>query len=545
MRVRSSTTRGAALGLKVAATLLAAALVSPLTAAPAQAASLVPIAGTGSTWAQGAFDSWRVAVASRSGQTVSYAGSGSRAGLTDLAEGTVSFAVSEQPYGSPADGADAIPAPSIAFDSLPIVAGATSIAYNLRSGGAPIVGLRLSGETVAKIFTGLITVWNDPAIQRDNPQIALPDQTITPVVRADVSGSTAVFTRWLATQHKQIWGDYCLRRGAPANCGEASLYPIVGGMKSQAGSLGVAGYVGQDYGLGSITYVEDLYAVKSGLTTVRLGNAAGSFVAPTAGAVAIALGNTGAAPEGAFANQDPRAYALSSYSSMLVPNEASATFTAEQGRSLGEFARYALCEGQALVEAKGYAPLPPNLVSEGLGKIHNIPGADSVDVARDGCGAEAPNSIGLAVVTIPAADSALSIEFPAAEPAEFAEAGLVDGLSVVTGALPAIRVYDGRVTSDQGWDLAANLTPFVNTADGGQVIGTRNVGLRAIVISTTAAGAVAALPQHAGHAVYPASFASGSGAGETVLGGEVTLVSPADSPAGTYTATLTLTITSR
>ncbi|WP_411699714.1 phosphate ABC transporter substrate-binding protein PstS [Conyzicola sp.] len=538
MGTRRLTALSAAMGLT-----LAAALLGPLGTAPAEAAALVPITGTGSTWAQNAIDRWRSGVASGSGQTVNYTGSGSRSGLEDFAAGAVDFAVSDRTFDSPADGGYPIKAPTTAFGSLPIAAGATSLAYNLRSGGTRITDLQLSGDTVAKIFTGVITVWNNPAIQAENPQIVLPAQSITPVVRADASGSTELFTRWMATQHEAVWGDYCVRRGETASCGAASQYPVSGAMKAQSGSLGVAGYVSQSYGDGSITYVENSYALKTGLATAKLLNAGGSFVAPTAAAVGIALQGSWAGDDGVFANPDPGAYPLSSYSSMIVPNEISPNFTTEKGRSLGEFARYALCEGQALVESLGYAPLPVNLVSEGLHKIRIIPGAESVDVSD--CGAPAPNAIGLAVTTIPAVDTPLSIEFPTDEPAEFGQPGLVNGVSVVTGALPEITVHDGRVSSEQGWDVAANLTPFVSTADASQVIGTRHVGLRAFVTRSTAVGSAPGVAQVAGSAVYPAQYASGSGAGETVLGGEVTLVSPVDSPAGTYTAKLTLTITSR
>ncbi|PRY69131.1 periplasmic binding family protein [Glaciihabitans tibetensis] len=313
-------------------------------------------------------------------------------------------------------------------------------------------------------------------------------------------------------------------------------------MRAIAGSLGVVGYVSQSYGNGSITYVENSYAVKSGVATANLLNASGAFVAPTAAAVGIALQGSAAGPEGVFANPDPRAYPLSSYSSMFVPNEVTANFTTQKGRSLGQFARFALCEGQALAENYGYAPLPINLVTEGLDQIHSIPGAESVDVT---CDSPSPNSIDLSVSTIPAGDSLLSIEFSTDEPAKLGTAELVNGVSVVTGTLPEITVHDGRVASKQGWDVSANLTPFINKADASQTIGTRHVGLRPFVIRSTAIRAAPAVAQLAGTAVYPAQFASGSGAGVTVLGGEVTLVSPVDSPAGTYAAKLTLTITSQ
>ena len=73
--------------------------------------------------------------------------------------------------------------------------------YNLKINGQRVTNLRLSGENVAKIFTGAITKWNDPAIQADNPGLGLPARKIVPVVRSDGSGSSAQFTRWMINQH--------------------------------------------------------------------------------------------------------------------------------------------------------------------------------------------------------------------------------------------------------------------------------------------------------------------------------------------------------
>ena len=77
---------------------------------------------------------------------------------------------------------------------MPIVAGGTSFMYNLKIGGKRVTNLRLSGETLAKIFTGGITTWNDPAIEADNPGSTLPARKIVPVVRSDGSGTTAQLT---------------------------------------------------------------------------------------------------------------------------------------------------------------------------------------------------------------------------------------------------------------------------------------------------------------------------------------------------------------
>jgi ABC-type phosphate transport system substrate-binding protein len=164
-----------------------------LTGGPADAAAFVPIMGSGSTWSANALDQWRRNVASLYGITVNYSANGSTSGRNDFRAGQVDFAVSEIPYGL-TDGGVLEPPPTRAFGYLPIVAGGTAFMYNLKIGNTRVRNLRLSGETITRIFTQQITNWADPAIQADNPGLALPRRAIVPVVRSDGSGPTAQFT---------------------------------------------------------------------------------------------------------------------------------------------------------------------------------------------------------------------------------------------------------------------------------------------------------------------------------------------------------------
>ncbi len=80
---------------------------------------------------------------------------------------------------------------------MPDVAGGTMFMYNLKIGTKRVTNLRLSGKTVADIFTGQIQYWDDSEIKADNPALALPHIQIIPVVRSDGSGATADFTQWM------------------------------------------------------------------------------------------------------------------------------------------------------------------------------------------------------------------------------------------------------------------------------------------------------------------------------------------------------------
>jgi phosphate transport system substrate-binding protein len=373
-----------------ASMVVAAAVLVQGSPQPAAAASYIPITGSGSTWSQNAVDQWRKNVAANYGMTVNFSGVGSSGGRRDFIDGKVDYAISEIPFQqNPTDGSS----PEIASDFayMPIVAGGTSFMYNLKIGGKRVTNLRLSGDTITKIFTGKITNWNDAQIKSDNPGLAMPDKSITPVVRSDGSGSTAQFTLWMSKQHGGLWGDFCSSNGGCAADSLTSIYPTFGNAKAQNGSLGVAGYVSQSYGEGAITYVEYSYAKKSGFPVAKVLNNAGYYIEPTASSVAVGMLGAGINSDltqvldNVYNNGDPRTYPLSSYSYMIIPTKVKGIFTADKGATLGAFANYFLCEGQQQADQLGYSPLPMNLVLAGFEQIKRIPGADVSGVDINKC----------------------------------------------------------------------------------------------------------------------------------------------------------------
>ncbi len=364
---------------------------------PAQADSYTRISGAGSTWSQNAIDQWRRNV-TQYGMTVDYAGTGSSDGRQQFADGTVDFGVSEIPYGMTEFGVRE-PPPKRGYAYMPIVAGGTSFMYNLKIGNRRVTNLRLSGSSLAKIFTGKITRWNDPQIAGDNPGLALPSRKIIPVVRSDGSGTTAQFTLWMSKQQGSLWNDYCRRAGKPTPCGLTSYYPVIpgSGFIAQSGSLGVSGYTRQDYAEGAITYVEYSYAVTTGFPVAKVLNSAGYYTEPTASSVAVGLlkaqinQNKSSSQyltqilDGVYTNPDSRTYPLSSYSYMIIPTKLESPLTASKGRTLGAFGYYFLCEGQAQAQPLGFSPLPINLVQAGFEQIRRIPGVQTQNINIQGC----------------------------------------------------------------------------------------------------------------------------------------------------------------
>ncbi|MBC7761508.1 MAG: phosphate ABC transporter substrate-binding protein PstS [Candidatus Saccharibacteria bacterium] len=367
--------------------------------APAQAvgSTYYPVSGAGSTWSANALQQWIRNVFDNYRWKVTFDDSGSSAGRQLFGQGTVDFAVSEIPYAlSGSDSTD--PRPARQFAYMPIVAGGTSFMYNLVIGGKRVTNLRLSGDSVAKIFTGVITKWNDPAIAADNPKLALPGTPIVPVVRSDGSGTTAQFTSWMRSQYSSIWNVYCAKAGR-SNCGITSNYPTVAGSSfvAQSGSNGVAGYTAQTQSAGAITYVEYSYALNSSFPVAKILNSAGYYTEPTASNVAVALlsaviNEDPTSPDyltsqlkAVYTSADPRTYPLSSYSYMIIPTALQNGFTEDKGLTLADFASYFLCEGQQQAEVLGYSPLPINLAQAGLKQVLKIPGGNPKNKDTSGC----------------------------------------------------------------------------------------------------------------------------------------------------------------
>ncbi|HWU31506.1 MAG TPA: phosphate ABC transporter substrate-binding protein PstS [Marmoricola sp.] len=354
----------------------------------AYATSYTPISGQGSSWAANAIQDWAASV-HNSGIQVNFDPQGSVAGLNNFANGTIDFAASDVPYGL-AGGATPPPPQGRPFAYIPDVAGGTALMYNLPIGGRQYANLKLSGPTIAGIFSGAITMWNAPQIKADNPGVGLPPLQITPVVRSDPSGSTAQFSLWMKSQFPSAW-----------KCGEISDYKqcqYYNAMKGQAGDTGVAGFVGQHTNAGSIGYVEYSYALQSGYPVAKVLNQSGFYTLPTASNVAVALLKARVNMDksnpktyltqdlsGVYTDSDPRAYPISSYSYFVVPTDQSNRFTTAKGSSLGAFVDYALCTGQQAAPQLGYSPLPINLAEAGLAQVRKIPGAAVQNINIQNC----------------------------------------------------------------------------------------------------------------------------------------------------------------
>ena len=386
VRVRRNTTR-----LVVVLVLLCFATYRGMGVAHAEYAE---IEGSGSTWAYTIVQQW-IADVSAQGMQITFNNNGSSQGRKDFANHVTDFADSDIPY----QGIDPVThqsdASSRSYAYLPVVAGGTALTYQLRVAGKLVNNLRLSGETIAKIFTNKITNWNDPQIAKENGGRVFPSLPITPVVRSDGSGATAQFTLWMGKQYPSIWGPY---NGGDA--GLTSIYPRSGRQIAASGDDGIMNTVDSAAGNGDIGYAEYSYPLNAHYPVVYVENPAGYFVQPTQYNVAVALTkaringcktNGTCSPNGLSANtyltqnldevytyKDPRSYPISSYSYMIIPTSSTdQRMTAAKRQTLADFLSYSLCTGQSKAGPYGYSPLPLNLVKASFTQIEKLgPQAD-------------------------------------------------------------------------------------------------------------------------------------------------------------------------
>jgi phosphate transport system substrate-binding protein len=372
----------------VVATMLALLLRTP----NADAGTYTTLSGSGSSWASVALQQWAEDLASN-GLTVNFNPDGSASGRGDYMEGSqVDFAASDPPFRNGEDelantGAEV---PSYGYSYVPDVGGGTAFMYHITVGGHLVTNLRLSGETLMKIFTGQITNWDDPAITKDYGA-QLPNEPIIPVIRSDGSGATFFLTRWMSHVYPQDWDAFCqkVHPGIKQPCPQTEFYPQFGNAKAENGSNAVSVYITSSYGEGAIGYDEYAYALNAHWPVVEMENPAGYYVLPTASNVAVALTQAQInedknSPDflqqnldSVYTYTDPRSYPLSSYSYLIVPRENSKLppiFSDPVGRSLSTYIDFYLCQGQQQAAALGYSPLPINLVTGAFLQVSKIPG---------------------------------------------------------------------------------------------------------------------------------------------------------------------------
>src|ERR1700722_507835 len=245
-------------------TIVAAGLVAASTSAFAG-----DITGAGSTFIYPALSKWADAYKKESGNGVNYQSIGSGAGIKQIQAKTVTFGATDAPLKPDQLEKDG-------FAQWPMIMGAIVPVVNIE--GIKAGEMTLDGDTLAKIYLGTITKWDDAAIKKLNPNLKLPSDAITVVRRSDGSGTTFNFTDYLS----KVSPDWKSKVGS----GTAVEWPVGVGAK---GNEGVAGNVAQTKG--SMGYVEYAYALQNKMNYAKMINKDGKTVAPETAAFQAAAAN--------------------------------------------------------------------------------------------------------------------------------------------------------------------------------------------------------------------------------------------------------------
>ncbi len=336
--------------------ILAGIAASALTIALATTAFAADITGAGSTFIQPIFAKWADTYKTNTGTGINYGGGGSGAGISQVEAKTVTFGATDKPLSDD----------DLAKNGLvqfPMIMGGIVAIVNID--GVESGKLVLDGPTLAGIYLGKITKWNDAAIVALNPDVKLPDAAIVTVHRADGSGTTFNFTNYLG-KNSQDWAD---------QIGSDTAVEWPGGVGAK-GSAGVAQTVKQT--AGSIGYVEYSYAKQNSIAWADMKNAAGKVVEPTLETFAAAAGNADFANAKNFnviITDQPGDTSWPIAASTWVLIHSTPDDAAAAGEAL-KFFDWAYKNGQADATALDYVAIPDSVVALVEASWANIKGAD-------------------------------------------------------------------------------------------------------------------------------------------------------------------------
>ena len=310
--------------------------------------------GAGATFPAVLYSKWFNEYEKVTGVKVNYQAVGSGGGIKAIQDMTVDFGASDGPMSADQEKA----AKGGAILHVPMALGAVVATYNVPEAKSP---LKFSGETLAGIFLGTITKWNDPKLVADNPDLANVKQEIITLNRADDSGSTVIWTDYLSN----VSADWKSKVGAATSVN----WPA--GLGGQ-GNPGVAGEVKNNaYAIG---YVELIYALQNKLAYGQVKNKAGKFITPsidsvTAAAAGVAQTITPDLKASIVNTDGDAAYPISGFTWLLIyqkqPDKA-------KGIALARLAWWAIYDAQKYNAALGYAPLPAGIAEKAADMIKTI-----------------------------------------------------------------------------------------------------------------------------------------------------------------------------
>ncbi len=310
------------------------------------------LTGAGATFPYPIYSKWFSEYsAAHPGVEINYQSIGSGGGIKQATAGLVDFGATDGPMTD-----EQLAGSKVKLIHFPTVMGAVVPVFNVTG----VTDLKFSPDVLADIFLGKIASWNDARIEKDNPGVKLPNETINIIHRADGSGTSYIFTDYL-TKVSKDWAN------GPGK-GTAVNWPKGIGGK---GNEGVAGLVRQLPG--SIGYVELIYAMQNKISFGSVKNAAGNFVKASIAGVTEAAANVPKMPADyrVSITNAPGAetYPISSFTWLLVPAKSA---DPAKGKVLKDFLNWMLNDGEGEVSSLYYAPLPKSVVDKEHATVNNL-----------------------------------------------------------------------------------------------------------------------------------------------------------------------------
>lgn len=307
------------------------------------------VTGQGSTFQANIEKQWISDFANQcSGANITYTGTGSGAGIQQFGSGTIDYAGSDATM-KPNEQAAADKRCGNPALHIPVTAGGVAVIYHVKG----ITSLNLSAATLAGIFDGSIKSWDASQIKADNPGVTLPPTAIKTYHRSDGSGTTKVFTGFLAADAPSVW-----------KLGSDKSITWPSGLGANGSSGVVQGVQSTD---GGVTYAEVSYAKQDNLPTAKVKGAQGDFTDISSATVSQSIASgftvtgTGNDLSGKLDYTKMTGYPISTVSYVIVCTHYSDT---AKGALIKAFLTYAVGAGQQQADALGFAPLPADLVTK-------------------------------------------------------------------------------------------------------------------------------------------------------------------------------------
>jgi phosphate transport system substrate-binding protein len=310
------------------------------------------LTGAGATFPYPIYSKWFSEYsAAHPGVEINYQSIGSGGGIRQVTAGLVDFGASDGPMTD-----EQLAASKVKLIHIPTVLGAVVPIFNV-----PGVGdIKFSGDVLADIYLGKITMWNDARIAKDNPGVKLPDQKIIVVHRSDGSGTTYIWTDYLSKVSSD-WGN------GPGK-GTSPSWPVGVGGK---GNEGVAGLVRQLPG--AIGYVELIYALQNKISFGEVKNAAGNWERASIAGVTEAAASVKQIPADyrvSITNAPGKdAYPISSFTWLLIPVHST---DPAKGKVIKDMLSWIINSGENEVTALSYAPLPKAVADRVLKTVYSL-----------------------------------------------------------------------------------------------------------------------------------------------------------------------------